>query len=358
LSLNFSKKMGKPLFDLSVVVATRNRLPELRRMLRSLEAQSVDLREVIIVDGSDIPLGGCFNEFENLPIRYVRCFPPSSTKQRNEGIKTVSPESEYIGFLDDDVILEPGALVAMREFWQSSADNTGGAALNMTNHPPLEWPFLKTSRLAEILGLYSSRKGAVMRSGFQTMIGPVQVVTHCDWLPTTAVVWRKRVFESFRFDEWFDGYSYLEDLDFSYRVGKEFTLVLVPGSRYSHFPGACGRGNGFAFGLREVRNRLYFVGKNPELSRLRCVSALSVRSLMNLGLAIRRKEAYYLQRFLGNLTGLARAAVSSGRGRRSPGPGRHSGSGSGPMPRMLREREALDGRWRTDGPVEPTRGEK
>ena len=324
-------------------------------MLESLNAQTRWPDRVVVVDGGRDSVKDVVMGYPGLNPICLKTSKPSAAGQRNIGLAAVEDDIAYVGFLDDDVVLDPGAIENMIAFWNKASDRIGGVALNMTNHPPLGGPFLKTSRLAEILGLYSSRKGVVMRSGFQTMIGPVQVVTHADWLPTTGVVWRKRVFESFRFDEWFDGYSYLEDLDFSYRVGKEFSLVVIPGSSYGHFPAAYGRGSGFAFGLREVRNRLYFVGKNPELSHMRCVMALSIRSLMNLGLAIRRKEAYYFQRFLGNLTGLARAAVSSGLGRRSPAPGGHSGNGSGPM---LREKEALDGQRRTDGPVEPTKGEK
>jgi GT2 family glycosyltransferase len=301
--------MGKPLFNLTVVVATRNRLPELRRMLRSLEAQLVNLREVIIVDGSDIPLEGCFNEFEDLPIRYVRCFPPSAAKQRNEGIRTVRPESKFIGFLDDDVILEPGALLAMREFWQSSADNTGGAAFNMSNHPPLLTSRLKKSILVRRLGLYSGEIGKVSPSGFQTTIGLVSEDVFVDWLPSGAAIWRRSVFERVQFDEWFEGYSYLEDLEFSYRMRKDYRLAVVAKARYQHFPPALGRGSSFVFGRREVRNRLYFVRKNPPLSLPRCYLALVLRMVMSLLLSVREMRPGYLARAAGNWLEISRALV-------------------------------------------------
>ena len=107
-----------------------------------------------------------------------------------------------------------------------------------------------------------------MRSGFQTMIGPVQVATPSDWLPTTAVVCGKRVFESFRFDEWFEGYSYLEDLDFSYRVGEGIFAgcgSLAPVTAI--FPGMR-PGERIRLRVPGGPHPLHFVGKNPELSRL------------------------------------------------------------------------------------------
>ncbi len=301
---------------LALVVATRDRRPEIRRMLVSLSAQTRKPDKVIIVDGGADIVEDVVMGFPALNPIFLKASFPSASKQRNMGLSAVGDDFAYIGFLDDDVVLAPEAIEHMMEFWEQASERIAGAALNLINHPPLDWPFLKTSRFAEILGLYSLRKGVVMSSGFQTMIGLVQRVTYSAWLPTTAVVWRKRVLDQFRFDEWFDGYSYLEDLDFSYRVGKEFSMAIVPGSFYSHLPGACGRGNGFVFGLREVRNRLHFVRKNPELSGPKCAVALVIRTFMNLVLAIKLGNAYHFQRFLGNIAGLAQAAVSPNREKR------------------------------------------
>jgi hypothetical protein len=33
-------------------------------------------------------------------------------------------------------------------------------------------------------------------------------------LPSGASVWRREIFDKFSFEEFFEGYSYLEDLDF------------------------------------------------------------------------------------------------------------------------------------------------
>ncbi len=295
---------------LALIIATKDRPVEIRRLLRSLRAQSRRPDQVIVVDGGTERVEAVIRDFPELNPAYLTTSRPSAARQRNMGMEAVAADIAFLGFVDDDSVLEPEAIENMMRFWAAAPADIGGAALNMANHPPLDWPFLKTSRLAEALGLYSPRKGAVMPSGFQTQIGTVLSITYTDWLPGTSV-WPRRIFERFRFDAWFDGYSYLEDLEHSYRVGKEFRLVVLPDSRYSHLPAAGGRGNGFIFGLREIRNRLYFVRKNPELSSLKCVGALLIRTVMNLALAIRLGNGYHFQRFLGNLTGLARAAFST-----------------------------------------------
>jgi hypothetical protein len=136
------------------------------------------------------------------------------------------------------------------------------------------------------------------------MIGTVAETTPTAWLPSTASVWRREVLRHHRFDEWFDGYSYLEDLDFSYGVGKSLVLKVVAGARYAHHPQASSRLDPFRFGRKEVANRLYFVRKNPELSPGLCRLALCLRMLMSLADGILRGKGQELRRARGNLVSL------------------------------------------------------
>jgi GT2 family glycosyltransferase len=296
--------MGEQRDKIAFIVATKDRPAELRRMVESLERQSRPPEQVILVDGGELPVQGVAEEFTSLRIEYLRCVPPSGTRQRNEGLKRVLPGITLVGFLDDDVVLEKDALHNMMAFWQQARQEVGGAAFNLINHPPLFASWLKSLPLSERLGLYSREKGVVLPSGFHTMIGHAARTTFVRWLPTTAVTWRKAVFDAFRFDERFQGYSYLEDLDFSYDVGKNFRLAVVADASYHHHPAPTGRGSGYEFGRREVINRIYFVRKHGELSVIRCCAGLMIRMVISLFLASRGETGYYLQRIRGNLAGL------------------------------------------------------
>jgi len=297
--------------EIAFVVATKDRPGELRRLWRSLCSQNRLPGEVVIVDAStrSFPLVA----LEPVPIvlRYLRTEVASATRQRNLGLDAVGPDAVLVGFLDDDVVLEEDAVEEMLRFFEKADAGVGGAAFNMANHPPLDWPVLKRTRLAESLGLYARRGGAVTAAGFQTMIGPLARTEWSDWLPSGASVWRRKVVRDFRFDEWFGGYSYLEDLEFSYRVGKSFKLAVVAGARYSHLQAPGGRGGGYAFGLREVLNRIHFVKKYPELSLRKCYAALSARLLMSLALAVRERRASFIARAFGNAVGLVRSALET-----------------------------------------------
>jgi len=294
---------------IAFVVATKDRPEELGRLWRSLLAQSRLPDEVIVVDASVRPSRIAVAAGGRPVLRTIRTAFASATRQRNIGLDAAGPDMTLVGFLDDDAVLETDAVEEMLRFWAAAGPDVAGAAFNMANHPPLDWPSLKRTPLAASLGLYSGRGGAVTASGFQTMIGPVTVTAWPDWLPSGASVWRREVFSRFRFDEWFDGYSYLEDLDFSYRVGRTAKLAVVAPARYLHLPAAGGRGGGYAFGVREVLNRIHFVKKHAALSPGRCRAALVLRSLMSLSLAVRERKASYAARAFGNAVGLARSVL-------------------------------------------------
>ncbi len=289
---------------IAFVVATKDRPDELRRLWASLLAQTRVPDEVVVVDAGRratprLPAGPA------APVlRLVRTPVASAARQRNLGLDAVGPDATLVGFLDDDAVLEPAAVEEMVRFFETAGPEVGGAAFNQADHPPLEWPQLKTSPLAASLGLYDRRRGAVTASGFQTLIGPVDRTTWTEWLPTTASVWRRDIVRAFRFDEWYAGYSYLEDLDFSYRVGRTARLAVVAGARYLHLQAPGGRGGGYAFGVREVLNRVHFVRKHEELSLTKCRTALALRLAMSLALAVRDGRTAYFSRAFGNAVGL------------------------------------------------------
>jgi hypothetical protein len=137
------------------------------------------------------------------------------------------------------------------------------------------------------------------------MIGTVEEDTEVKWLPSGAVVWRKSILEKIRFDEWYTGYSYLEDLDFSYTVGKTHSLYMVTRARYLHLPSSKGRADDFIFGKKEISHRLHFIQKNPELSLFKCYQALLLRMFISLFLALRTGRTNLFKRVCGNLVGLA-----------------------------------------------------
>ena len=300
--------------NIAFVVATKDRPGDLRIMLRSLAGQSRRPDQVVIVDSSADPVQSVAEEFGGLNVKYIHVDRPSASGQRNTGIRAVDEGMDLIAFMDDDAVLEPGSLEAMLNFWRAAPADMGGAAFNWLNFQPTGGGWLKRSALCRWLGLYSPMKGQVMPSGWQTLAGIVSETTVVQWLPSGASVWRKDIFQKFRFDEFFDGYSYLEDLDFSFSVGRHYKLAVVAGAGFRHYPSPSGRGSMVRFGKVEVRNRLYFVRKHG-LSVPRCYLGLMIRMMMTLAGAFSSHWRQNLGRAWGNCIGLLQSIFSRpGRG--------------------------------------------
>ena len=291
--------------NLGVVIATKDRPDDLMLALTSIAHQEYKPHEVIIVDGGKKAVKNRVKDFFGLSVKYIRCYPPSAVLQRKMGIEAINDTITLIAIMDDDIELQEGALEAMMSFWERAGEEVAGASFNMVNHPDLFAPRLKSTTVAKKAGLYSREKGIVLPSGFQTMVGRVKKNTAVEWLGLGAVVWRKKVFDNFSFDEWFHGYSYLEDLEFSYRIGKQFQLIVVADAGYSHYSSKASRINNYSFGKMEVLNRIHFVRKNPELSLIRCYIALGIRILISLWMIFKERQPKYLFRVFGNLVGIA-----------------------------------------------------
>ena len=286
------------------VVATRDRPDDLRRMLESLAAQLHLPDLVIVVDSSAVPVRTVVDQFHHrLPFQYRRHQPPSASAQRNAGIEAVPTDVDLIAFLDDDATLEPDAVENMLTFWDAAPADLGGAAFNMVNHPIQAFSRLKRLWLVGALGVYSSEPGRVTPSGWQTMTGFVSKDTYVDWLPSCAVTWRGDILKTCRFDEFFSGYSYLEDLDFSFTVRHRWRLVVVGDARYAHYPSLNRHASNYAFGKTEVRNRLYFVTKHG-LSYRKCWLGLMLRMGITMCDAVSSLDRGALSRMLGNCAGM------------------------------------------------------
>lgn len=290
-------------------MATKDRPDDLRRLFSSLRCQAAELAEVVIVDASREPVEPLLAEFSELNTRYLRHWPPSAAAQRNAGIRACSPDSTLIGFADDDTTFESQAFAKMLHFWNCAEPDVLGAAFNIRNYPPRRNGFIKYSALAEKLGLYSPQPGSVSLSGWQTIVGEIAETLYVDWVPSGAVLFRREVFGHAAFDEFFESYSYLEDLDFSYTVSRGGRLAVVAEAGFSHFPSTGGRVSARQFGRFEVRNRLYFVRKH-RLSLIRCYAGLGIRLFMSLASGLAHLNMSLALRSTGNIEELFRKSAA------------------------------------------------
>lgn len=242
---------------ISLVVPTKDRPDDLAKMLASLAAQTRKPDQVVVVDGSDPVVKPVVDRFtDELPLAYVRVFPPSLAKQRNAGMAALGNDITLAGYIDDDIVLEAEAVENMVGFWESAPADIGGAAFNITNNPQPPWQSIK-----RFFGVDNPVPGLVMRSGFPSSITFQQSNLETDWLYGGATVWRREVIERFPYDEWFIGTGFGEDVDFSFNVRDYYRLIVVANARLAHYSHPIRADRQFLLGKWQVVNRMYFVRK-------------------------------------------------------------------------------------------------
>ena len=279
---------------LSIIIPTKDRPKKLLRLIQKLKKYKFFFNEIIIVDSSDKINNKYIKKKLTLidpTIKLVNS-KPSISYQRNLGIKKTKKNNNYFMFLDDDIFFKDDSFKNMKKFIKRN--DYIGYSFNLSGENKSSfYDKLKKSKLSKKFGIYDGRIGAVSPSGWHSKIINVKKDTEVDWLPTRAVVYKSNL--KLNFDNFFSGYSYLEDLDFSFRARKKGKLVIVKEAVYFHKNFI--ERKSFEFGKKELINRYYFVKKN-KLNLLSFLISTLIFIFLNL-LNLR------LQRFAGNLLALS-----------------------------------------------------
>jgi glycosyltransferase involved in cell wall biosynthesis len=247
--------------DISVIVCTRNRAKDIASLLESLCGQSRLPDELIIVDASD----NCDTKNllkqkrDRLPFDGVyKSTAPGLTRQRNIGISI--SRGKYLFFFDDDVVLDSEYISVIEQtFAECRAKNIGGMTGRITNiNQDLK---LSDKIFKKIFFLSDFGKGKVKLSGFPSLKidekpAYVEILSGCN------MVYTKEVSSQFRFDETLDSYSYMEDIDFSYRVGKKYLLYYQPKAKLGHYPTAYKTYDSRTLRKMMIQNHRYLFNKN------------------------------------------------------------------------------------------------
>lgn len=248
---------------IALIVPTRNRPELLAKLLQNLKDQTVQANQVIVVDGSDRSVEAEIKQFLSPSVSFIHVFPPSLTKQRNEGVKVLDEGITLVGYLDDDIVLEKDAVEAMLRFWEYCSDDIGGSSFNITNGS-------RASRFAKFLGKVfcfdDYRQGVVLRSGFNTGVWPVLKDTYTEWLCGGATIWRRQIVEEFKYDEWYVGGAYAEDVDFSYTVAQKYRLIVIKDAKVQHLPPPFDPQKYHSLRRAIVQQQYHFVRKHAGLS--------------------------------------------------------------------------------------------
>ena len=217
----------------SVIIPTKDRWKQIYQCIESLVNQTVLPNTIIIIDASEKE---GLNEYlrplvyvEKIEFIYIHS-EPGLTRQRNIGIER--NKNDVVLFLDDDVVLDENFLKIIIDFFENNPDVMGVTG-KILNQPSL--PFI-SSLIRRIFFLPEVKRGEIKLSGANNDIhAKINRPITVNWLKGGCSAYRKNVFLEFRFDNLLSGYSYLEDVDFSYRVQKKYPLMYIPEATLYHY---------------------------------------------------------------------------------------------------------------------------
>ncbi|HIJ84731.1 MAG TPA: glycosyltransferase family 2 protein, partial [Magnetococcales bacterium] len=252
--------------DIAILVPTKDRPDNMKKLLDSFAQQTVQCGRIIVVASGMNIEEVVMGYVDRLKVSYHCCPLPGQIRQRNMGIGLLDDSTPLVGFFDDDIVLEHDAVERMLESWNQTGPNTAGIACNITNAPAWSPNLLKI-----IFGIGGMNPGKIMKSGRATSLCNVSSDIQTDWLPGGVTFWRQDVIKEFHHKEIDTRRAIMEDVYFSYPIGKKYDLFVCHQSRvrHEHTFVPSNKSTEYTFyGFVETVMGIHFVGRHRELSFL------------------------------------------------------------------------------------------
>ncbi|PIA77994.1 glycosyl transferase family 2 [Gaetbulibacter sp. 4G1] len=306
----------------TLIVCTYMRPKPLLTLLQSVKKQTLYPNEILIIDSSiDAKTEEVLSQKEIKNLNYFRVDDSQRglTKQRNFGIEKVSPSSNIICFLDDDIVLDSdyfnnlissykvypealaiGGYINNEVHWQKSDDLKNKDKFYfdgwMRNEP-------SRFKMRRIFGLLPDEPPGFMPSFSNgrsiSFLPPSGKIYEVEQIMGGVSSYKKEIFETVSFSNYFEGYGLYEDADFSLRLAKQGKLYVNTNAKLAHHHNASGRPNKFKYGKMVIRNGWYvwrIKYSNPNLkARVKWNASSFLLTIIRLTNALntnKKKEAF------------------------------------------------------------------
>ncbi|MPZ68744.1 MAG: glycosyltransferase [Actinobacteria bacterium] len=296
----------------SFVIATRNRPDDLLRTVESLVAQTVLPGELAIVDSSDeAPNREAIEKLcadNGLSLDYVHPAPRGLTVQRNVGIDRT--DGDIVFLIDDDVRLEPDCHEQILAEYAKWGPEIGGVRATPVRPARPSRITILYRRLFGIGGWWPEASGRIRKGFYAEGVSDSAGVRRIEYMNGWFMSYKREVFADDRFDEKLAGYGYKEDIDFSYRVSRRYTLLQTPAARCDHLKSDAARMNSHELQRMNMANQFYLHRKlMPQTFRYKAALwwALTGLFIINIGKAIQTRDP-------GLVTGLVTGSLEQARG--------------------------------------------
>lgn len=254
--------------NFSILVATRNRPENMRKLLASI-AESTSKPKKVVVISSGSPIEEVVSEFRHvLKIDYCHSEVAGQVNQKKTGIIRLQRETPWVMFLDDDLLLAPNAVEKAFETLNQYGTTTNeivGIGLGLTPTTRLNRSSYFKNLIGRAFFLSSDVPGKVLRSGqgVSYLENPEPMFT--EWL-NGASMWRIESANQYLSSVPSSNYAACEDLVFSYRQSKKGKLLYTPYAKVFFQDSESNDYNRPQAIVSGLSWRYFFVKSNPDLS--------------------------------------------------------------------------------------------
>jgi glycosyltransferase involved in cell wall biosynthesis len=258
--------------EFSILIPTRNRPLEVKKLLTSIQATTIKPLQVIVVSSGEEIFDVVEKFTSNLEITYIHSEISGQINQKKLGISAINPRAKWVVFMDDDLLVYPDtfeqAFRCINAFSRDSgADLAGiGFGLPVTSRFNNGGKFSRS--VARLFGIHNHPAGQVLRNGHATSYLEQQSMIVTTWL-NGASMWRAEKTSTYGSHGISSSYAACEDLIFSYPLGKKSSLLYCPDAKLDFQETEKTNFENPAIYIAALYWRYFFVLEHREFSILR-----------------------------------------------------------------------------------------
>jgi glycosyltransferase involved in cell wall biosynthesis len=217
----------------AILIPTRNRPSQITKLLESLLVSTLKpLQIIIIASGEDI-INTVGTFVGKLPVTYQHTKVTGQVNQKKEGLRLLADESEWVIFLDDDLLVTPDtfatAFSTFLEQSKLSSEPILGIGLKITPTARIQTIGCFGQVLSRIFVLSSNTPGVILKSAQAVSYLHETSPVCTEWL-NGASIWRKDSAIAYGYVTTSSIYAAYEDIVFSYPQSKLGRLIFSPNS--------------------------------------------------------------------------------------------------------------------------------
>jgi glycosyltransferase involved in cell wall biosynthesis len=278
--------------------------------------------EVVLIDASQdsstydlcvaSSIAGLISNIKYAPAKII-----GAAAQRNQGMELAT--QPVIGFIDDDILLEPECIARLWRAFNSDA-RMGGASAMITNQRYQSPGFVSRTLFLILAGKrecsYAGRALGPAVNLLPEDRDDMPEVVPVEWLNLGCTLYRREALPDPPFPSFFTGYSMMEDATLSIRVGRTWKLANARTARIYHdSQSGEHKSDPVAFAKMELVNRHYVMAHVLGRRRIRDYAKLALWELFQLAsCALQERGGAGLWKALrGKILGISEISAASRR---------------------------------------------